>query len=85
MNNMNLNVKVTEDVMSILKELIEKHGMDTNAWKDEMNSWPMSKREMTFTFATNNSDDAVVLTLNFIFSNIGIKINDPQFDLLEDI
>jgi hypothetical protein len=80
----NMRLKIIEDIKGLLNELIEKHGMNLEAWKDEINSWPMSKREMVFTLGTDNVEDAVVVTLNFIFSNIDLKINDPEIKNLAD-
>jgi hypothetical protein len=79
-----IGLKVMEDMKGLLKELIEKHGLDVEAWKDELNAWPTSKREMVFTLGSDNVEDAVVLTLNFIFSNIDLKINDPEIKDLAD-
>jgi len=66
-----------KNVKPFLAKLMEKHGLDTEMWKREMNELPDEERQMTFSFDAGDVKNAAVFKFNFMITDVEL-ILDPE-------
>ena len=68
--NFNLN-----DVKPFLAEMLEKHALDMEKWKEELNKTPTGQRQLNFTFETDKKEKAY-LNINFDVTKVEFLLSD---------
>ncbi len=67
-----------KEIKKFLGEMLEKHGIDEDKWREDLNSLPKTQRSMVLTFDTDDVKQGFVVKFNFIFSAVEIIIKDEK-------
>ena len=62
-------------IKSFLAEMMEKHGLDADAWRQEINESPVDQRQMNFSFDTDQVKDGFKLKISFIVTRVEIEMH----------
>lgn len=76
------NIKNPEEGKQAFVEMLQKHGINPAAWKDDWNSKP-ENLSMSFTFGTEKKKQGIAIKIMYKIVSVEIDVLDP--DLKEAI